>query len=167
MYSARLSTTVPLLLTTALGLLATDLYLPAIPTITEALETSVEHAQYTLVAFFAAFSAFQLVYGALAYYATQRPSMTYVVTEECIKCKYTDSVEACPVDCFYKGDNMFIIHPDESIDCGVYEPECTAEAILPDTDQGAHAWLQLNRDYSDKRPNITHKGESWGGCREV
>ena len=71
MYSARLSTTVPLLLTTALGLLATDLYLPAIPTITEALETSVEHAQYTLVAFFAAFSAFQLVYGALAHYATQ------------------------------------------------------------------------------------------------
>ena len=164
MYSARLSTTVPLLLTTALGLLATDLYLPAIPTITEALETSVEHAQYTLVAFFAAFSAFQLV---LAHYATQRPSMTYVVTDERIKCKYTDSVEVCPVDCFYKGENMFIIHPDESIDCGVYEPECTAEAILPDTDQGAHAWLQLNRDYSDKRPNITRKGESWGGRREV
>ena len=66
MHSARLSTTFPLLLTTAIGLLATDLYLPAIPIITDALEASVEHAQYTLVAFFAAFSAFQLVYGALA-----------------------------------------------------------------------------------------------------
>ena len=66
MHSARLSTTFPLLLTTAIGLLATDLYLPAIPIITDALEASVEHTQYTLVAFFAAFSAFQLVYGALA-----------------------------------------------------------------------------------------------------
>ncbi len=66
MHSARLSTTFPLLLTTAIGLLATDLYLPAIPIIADALEASVEHAQYTLVAFFAAFSAFQLVYGALA-----------------------------------------------------------------------------------------------------
>lgn len=66
MHSARLSTTFPLLLTTAIGLLATDLYLPAIPIIADALDASVEHAQYTLVAFFAAFSAFQLVYGALA-----------------------------------------------------------------------------------------------------
>ena len=66
MPSARLSTTFPLLLTTAIGLLATDLYLPAIPIIADRLEASVEHAQYTLVAFFAAFSAFQLVYGALA-----------------------------------------------------------------------------------------------------
>ena len=66
MHSVRLSTTFPLLLTTAIGLLATDLYLPAIPIIADALDASVEHAQYTLVAFFAAFSAFQLVYGALA-----------------------------------------------------------------------------------------------------
>ena len=66
MHSVRLSTTFPLLLTTAIGLLATDLYLPAIPIVTDALEASVEHTQYTLVAFFAAFSAFQLVYGALA-----------------------------------------------------------------------------------------------------
>jgi NAD-dependent dihydropyrimidine dehydrogenase PreA subunit len=55
--------------------------------------------------------------------------MTYVVTEACIKCKYTDCVEVCPVDCFYEGDNMLVIHPDECIDCGVCEPECPADAI--------------------------------------
>lgn len=86
--------------------------------------------------------------------------MTYVVAEACIKCKYMDCVEVCPVDCFYEGENMLVIHPDECIDCGVCEPECPAEAILPDTDEGADAWLQLNRDYSEKWPNITQKGES-------
>ena len=54
--------------------------------------------------------------------------MTYVVTENCIKCKYLDCVEVCPVDCFYEGENMLVIHPDECIDCGVCEPECPAEA---------------------------------------
>ena len=62
--------------------------------------------------------------------------MTYVVTEACIKCKYTDCVEVCPVDCFYEGDNMLVIHPDECIDCGVCEPECPADAIKPDTEPG-------------------------------
>ena len=71
-----------------------------------------------------------------------------------------DCVEVYPVDCFYEGENMLVIHPDECIDCGVCEPECPAEAILPDTDQGADAWLQLNRDYSEKWPNITQKGDS-------
>ncbi|MBI3451412.1 MAG: 4Fe-4S binding protein, partial [Rhodospirillales bacterium] len=55
--------------------------------------------------------------------------MTYVVTEACIKCKYMDCVEVCPVDCFYEGENMLVIKPDECIDCGVCEPECPAEAI--------------------------------------
>src|SRR5215471_7802300 len=55
--------------------------------------------------------------------------MTYVVVENCIKCKYMDCVEVCPVDCFYEGANMLAIHPDECIDCGVCEPECPAEAI--------------------------------------
>ena len=49
--------------------------------------------------------------------------MTYVVVENCIKCKYMDCVEVCPVDCFYEGENMLVIHPDECIDCGVCEPE--------------------------------------------
>jgi ferredoxin len=85
--------------------------------------------------------------------------MTYVVTEACIKCKYQDCIEVCPVDCFYEGENMLVIHPDECIDCGVCEPECPAEAILPDTESEAEKWLELNRDYSEKWPNITRKGE--------
>ena len=63
--------------------------------------------------------------------------MTYVVTEDCIKCKYMDCVEVCPVDCFYEGENMLVIHPDECIDCGVCEPECPPAAIVPDSDAKA------------------------------
>jgi len=85
--------------------------------------------------------------------------MTYVVTEACIRCKYMDCVEVCPVDCFYVGENMLVIHPDECIDCGVCEPECPAEAIIPDSDHGASAWAELNRTYAQRWPNITRKGE--------
>ena len=60
--------------------------------------------------------------------------MTYIVNENCIKCKYTDCVEVCPVDCFYEGENMLVIHPDECIDCGVCEPECPVDAIKSDTE---------------------------------
>ena len=59
--------------------------------------------------------------------------MTYIVTDACIKCKYTDCVDVCPVDCFYEGENMLVIPPDELIYCGVGEPECPPEAIRPDT----------------------------------
>ncbi len=83
--------------------------------------------------------------------------MPYIVTEACIKCKYTDCVEVCPVDCFYEGQNMLVIHPDECIDCGVCEPECPAEAILPDSDSNAEKWLEVNREYATKWPNITRK----------
>ena len=62
--------------------------------------------------------------------------MTYIVNENCIKCKYMDCVEVCPVDCFYEGENMLVIHPDECIDCGVCEPECPVDAIKPDTEPG-------------------------------
>ena len=86
--------------------------------------------------------------------------MTYVVTEKCIRCKFMDCVEVCPVDCFYEGDNMLVIHPDECIDCGVCEPECPEEAILPDTEPEAEKWLELNREYSEKWPNITQKGDA-------
>ena len=86
--------------------------------------------------------------------------MTYVVTQACIKCKYMDCVEVCPVDCFYEGANMLVINPDECIDCGVCEPECPIEAILPDTEGEAEKWLELNREYSTGPwPNITRKGE--------
>ncbi|QFI77058.1 ferredoxin family protein [Bradyrhizobium betae] len=85
--------------------------------------------------------------------------MTHVVTDNCIKCKYMDCVEVCPVDCFYVGENMLVIHPDECIDCGVCVPECPAEAIFPDGDipPDSH-WLGLNRKYAGLWPNIVAKG---------
>tara|TARA_B100000214_G_C23775914_1_gene539003 strand:- start:43 stop:378 length:336 start_codon:yes stop_codon:yes gene_type:complete len=86
--------------------------------------------------------------------------MTYVVTENCIKCKYQDCVEVCPVDCFYEGENFLVIHPDECIDCGVCEPECPAEAILPDTEADIENWLEINAKFAAEWPNITRKGES-------
>ena len=61
--------------------------------------------------------------------------MTYIVKDECIKCKLTDCVEVCPVDCFYEGENMLVINPDECIDCGVCEPECPIDAIVADTEE--------------------------------
>ena len=60
--------------------------------------------------------------------------MTYIVDEQCIKCKHMDCVEVCPVDCFYEGENMLVINPDESIDCGVCEPECPVEAIFEESE---------------------------------
>src|SRR3546814_19583483 len=69
-----------------------------------------------------------------------------------------DCVEVCPVDCFYEGENMLVINPNECIDCGVCEPECPAEAILPDTENGLEKWLELNTTFSAQWPNITTKG---------
>ena len=83
--------------------------------------------------------------------------MPYVVTDLCIRCKYMDCVEVCPVDCFYEGENMLVIHPDECIDCGVCEPECPAEAIISDTNGEAEKWLEMNRTYATQWPNITRK----------
>jgi len=85
--------------------------------------------------------------------------MTFAVTEACIRCKYTDCVEVCPVDCFYEGENMLVIRPDECIDCGVCEPECPAEAIIPDTANGAERWVALNAQYAALWPNIVDKKE--------
>jgi len=80
--------------------------------------------------------------------------MTFVVTDDCIRCKYTDCVEVCPVDCFYEGENMLVIHPDECIDCGVCEPECPAEAIKPESEDMLK-WVEVNREYAMQWPNIT------------
>lgn len=80
--------------------------------------------------------------------------MPYVVTEDCIRCKHTDCVEVCPVNCFYEGANMLVIHPDECIDCGVCEPECPEEAILPGSDPRAGQWLPLNTEYAAQWPNL-------------
>ena len=83
--------------------------------------------------------------------------MTYLVNDKCIKCKFMDCVEVCPVDCFYEGENMLVINPDECIDCGVCEPECPVEAIVPDNLDDGTKWLDINEKYSQTWPNITTK----------
>lgn len=83
--------------------------------------------------------------------------MTFVVTENCIKCKYTDCVEVCPVDCFYEGPNFLVIHPDECIDCALCEPECPINAIKSEDDltEDEKVFQTLNDDLSKIWPNIT------------
>ena len=83
--------------------------------------------------------------------------MTYIINDKCIKCKLLDCVEVCPVDCFYEGENMLVIKPDECIDCGVCEPECPINAIEPDTNDTAIKFVELNTKYSETWPNITKK----------
>ena len=86
--------------------------------------------------------------------------MTYLVNENCIKCKHTDCVEVCPVDCFYEGENFLVINPDECIDCGVCEPECPIDAIVPDSNlEGTELeyWMNINTKYSEIWPQITEK----------
>jgi ferredoxin len=70
--------------------------------------------------------------------------MTFVVTAACIECKYTDCVEVCPVDCFYEGETMLVIDPDQCIDCGVCEPEFPIDAIKADTEAGVEYWIEIN-----------------------
>ena len=84
--------------------------------------------------------------------------MTYVVDEKCIKCKHMDCVEVCPVDCFYEGENMLVINPDECIDCGVCEPECPVEAIITDS-QDDGKFFDLNSKYSNIWPVVSQKRE--------
>ena len=93
--------------------------------------------------------------------------MTYVVTDNCIACKYMDCVEVCPVDCFYEGENMLVIHPDECIDCGVCEPECPADAIRPDTEPGMGDWVEHNRKYAETWPVITMIGDPPANAAEM
>jgi ferredoxin len=85
--------------------------------------------------------------------------MTFLVTENCIKCKHTDCVEVCPVDCFYEGPNFLAINPNECIDCGVCVPECPINAIIEDTnlDHDIPFWVDLNKRLSTKWPNITKR----------
>ncbi len=81
--------------------------------------------------------------------------MTYLVNDKCIMCKHTSCVEVCPVDCFYEGKNTLVINPDECIDCGVCEPECPEEAIIPDHLDEDNKWLDFNTKWSAKWPVIT------------
>jgi ferredoxin len=89
--------------------------------------------------------------------------MTHLVTENCIKCKYTDCVVVCPVDCFYEGPNFLVINPDECIDCGVCIPECPAGAIVHEDDiqEGEHSlWFNLNQELSATWKPITKKKDA-------
>ncbi len=85
--------------------------------------------------------------------------MPFVITEPCIKCKYTDCVEVCPVDCFYEGPNMLVIHPDECIDCALCEPECPVDAIKSEDDvpSDQQEFIALNAELSQIWPNISKK----------
>jgi len=83
--------------------------------------------------------------------------MTFVVTESCIKCKYTDCVDVCPVDCFHEGPNFLVIDPDECIDCTLCEPECPAEAIYAEDElpEGQEQFIALNEELTKIWPVIT------------
>ena len=85
--------------------------------------------------------------------------MTYVVLDKCIKCKYTDCVEVCPVDCFHEGPNMLTIDPEECIDCSLCVPECPVNAIVSEDDvpPGQEHLLQLNRELSEQWPVIVER----------
>ncbi|PHS32200.1 MAG: ferredoxin [Methylophaga sp.] len=97
--------------------------------------------------------------------------MTFVVTENCIKCKYTDCVEVCPVDCFHEGPNFLVIDPDECIDCTLCEPECPAEAIFSEDDlpDNQSEFLAINEELSRVWPVIAEQidplpdAEEWDG----
>ena len=82
--------------------------------------------------------------------------MTFVVTDACVRCRYTDCVEVCPVDAFHAGEFMLVIDPDACIDCGVCEPECPVDAILPDSEDTASGkWEKINGHYARIWPLIT------------
>jgi len=76
--------------------------------------------------------------------------MTYVVTESCIKCKYTDCVDVCPVDCFHEGPNFLVIDPEECIDCTLCVPECPVDAIYDEDDlpEDQRPFIQINAELS-------------------
>jgi len=94
--------------------------------------------------------------------------MTYVVAEPCVKCKYTDCVDVCPVDCFYEGENFLVIHPDECIDCGACVPECPTEAIFSEDDlpEKWAEYTELNAKLAEAWPNIDAKKDALSDADE-
>jgi ferredoxin len=87
--------------------------------------------------------------------------MAFVVTDNCILCKYTDCVEVCPVDCFHEGPNFLVIDPEECIDCTLCQSECPAQAIFSENDLPAEKkhFLSLNAELSQQWPVITERKE--------
>lgn len=100
--------------------------------------------------------------------------MTYVVTEPCIRCRYTDCVEVCPVDCFHAGPNFLVIDPEECIDCAVCVPECPVDAIVPDDGipPGQEGFLELNTRLAKRWPVLKRRepppadAEAWAKVGE-
>lgn len=100
--------------------------------------------------------------------------MAYVVTESCIRCRYTDCVEVCPTDCFHAGPNFLVIDPDECIDCGVCVPECPADAIVSEEDlaDGQQSFVELNASLSKQWPVIVSRqaplpdADDWKAVRD-
>ena len=100
--------------------------------------------------------------------------MTYVVTESCIRCKYTDCATVCPVSCFHEGPNFLVIDPDECIDCDVCVPECPVDAIYPEDElpPGQEQFLQLNAELAREWPVIEDKkdappdADDWAGVED-
>jgi len=94
--------------------------------------------------------------------------MAYIVAEPCIKCKFTDCVAVCPVDCFYEGENFLVIHPDECIDCGACEPECPVNAIYEEDDlpEKWSEYVELNERFASEWPNITEQKEPMDSSEE-
>ena len=88
--------------------------------------------------------------------------MTYVVTENCIKCVYTDCVDVCPVDCFREGPNMLVIDPEECIDCTLCVPECPVDAIFLDEEvpQGQEQFIEINARLAKNWEPITLKKDA-------
>ena len=106
--------------------------------------------------------------------SSSRNRVAFVVTESCIKCKYMDCVEVCPVDCFHEGPNFLVIDPDECIDCTLCEPECPVEAIYSEEEipDGQESFLKLNAELAKKWPVISEKkaapadAKQWEGVPE-
>jgi len=100
--------------------------------------------------------------------------MAFVVTENCIRCKYTDCVEVCPVDCFHEGPNFLVIDPEECIDCTLCQPECPAKAIFSENDlmgTELESFVQINTELAKKWPVIRERkaplaeAKQWDGVK--
>ena len=95
--------------------------------------------------------------------------MAYVVVEPCKGCKFTDCVEVCPVECFYEGDDILYIHPDECIDCNACVPECPVEAIFAaeDVPEEWVSYIELNAEMAPQSPHIDQKKDPMPGCHAL